>query len=178
MTGESDLGQWTMRLCDYMVDQVGEWDLILCNSDILNEYFSHGYLDSTYLAGVTAREMQIVFRHRPGGRAVFMAAGQVKELGRPPLQPPPYWTEERCITGTLGQKLVRSWPGCKRSWTEPSRTRSPEIARTVSLWPIDSGLSSASAASNRPFGTVLPSAVKLWPRAARLRRVLSSPSQH
>ena len=106
MNGESNIGQWTMRMCDYMVDQVAEWDLIVCNSDNLSQNFQHGSGDNKYFIGVTAREMQMVFRHRPGGRAVFMAAGQVKELGHPPLQPPPYWTEEGCIAGTLGQKLV------------------------------------------------------------------------
>ena len=106
MNGESNLGQWTMRLCDYMVDQVGEWDLIVCNSDNLSTSFRHGSGDNKYWLGVAAREMQMVFRHRPGGRAVFMAAAEVKELGRPPLQPPPYWTEPGCINGTLGQKLI------------------------------------------------------------------------
>ena len=99
MNGESNIGQWTMRLCDYMVDHVGEWDLIVCNSDNASGFNS-----------VTAREMQMVFRHRPGGRAVFMAAGHVEPLGRPPLEPPPYWTEEACVAGTLGQKLVPGSP--------------------------------------------------------------------
>ena len=25
MNGESNLGQWTMRICDFMVDHLGEW---------------------------------------------------------------------------------------------------------------------------------------------------------
>ncbi|CAE7459342.1 pme-5, partial [Symbiodinium natans] len=110
MNGESNIGQWTMRLCDYMVDHLGEWDLIVCNSDNLSTSFQHGSGDGKYFNSVTAREMQMVFRHRPGGRAVFMAAGHVEPLGRPPLEPPPYWTEEACVAGTLGQKLVPGSP--------------------------------------------------------------------
>ena len=106
MKGESNIGQWTMRLCDYMVDQVCEWDLIVCNSDNLSSSFQHGSGDSKYYNNIVAREMQMVFRHRAGGRRVFMATTEVKELGRPPLEPPPYWTEKGCIDGSVGQKLV------------------------------------------------------------------------
>ena len=42
MTGESNIGKWTMRLCDFMVDHLGEWDLIVCNSDNLNRSFTYG----------------------------------------------------------------------------------------------------------------------------------------
>jgi len=65
MNGESNLGKWTMRICDFMVDHLGEWDLLVCNSDNLSRSFRHGSGDNAYFNSVTAREMQMVFRHRP-----------------------------------------------------------------------------------------------------------------
>eukprot|EP00971_Amphidinium_carterae_P061096 1208957-Amphidinium_carterae.1 len=113
MNGESDIGKWTMRICDFMVDHLGEWDLIVCNSDNLKWSFQ----ELGGFAGVTAREMQLVFRHRPGGRAVFMSADIVKPLGRPPLQPPTYWADQGCITGQLGHKLISGTPE-ELSWMQ------------------------------------------------------------
>eukprot|EP00438_Fugacium_kawagutii_P001716 Skav202858 [mRNA] locus=scaffold2311:215019:215363:+ [translate_table: standard] len=81
-------------------------DLIVCNSDNLSRSFRHGSGDNKYYESVAAREMQMVFRHRPGGRGVFMSAANAKPLGRPPLQPPPYWTDQGCIRGEIGQKLI------------------------------------------------------------------------
>lgn len=46
MNGESNLGKWTMRICDFMVDHLGEWDLIVCNSDNLSRSFRHGSGDN------------------------------------------------------------------------------------------------------------------------------------
>ena len=46
MNGESNIGKWTMRLCDFMVDHLGEWDLIVCNSDNLDRSFQHGSGDN------------------------------------------------------------------------------------------------------------------------------------
>mmetsp|Transcript_40343 Transcript_40343/g.94826 ORF Transcript_40343/g.94826 Transcript_40343/m.94826 type:complete len:894 (+) Transcript_40343:102-2783(+) len=107
LNGESNIGKWTMRFCDFMVDHLGEWDLIACNSDNLSRSFSHGSGDNRNWKSVTAREMQMIFRHKPGGRAVFMSAdANVAPLGRPPLQPPPYWTDPGCISGTVGHKLI------------------------------------------------------------------------
>mmetsp|Transcript_53912 Transcript_53912/g.128407 ORF Transcript_53912/g.128407 Transcript_53912/m.128407 type:complete len:891 (+) Transcript_53912:55-2727(+) len=107
LNGESNIGKWTMRFCDFMVDHLGEWDLLTCNSDNLGREFKHGTRDHSYWNSVTAREMQMIFRHKPGGRAVFMSAdASVAPLGRPPLQPPPYWTDQGCICGTTVQKLV------------------------------------------------------------------------
>eukprot|EP00971_Amphidinium_carterae_P175950 3487746-Amphidinium_carterae.1 len=85
-----------------MVDHLGEWDLIVCDSNNLEWNFGSSDNESF----VTAREMQLVFRHRPGGRAVFMSADNVKPLGRPPLHPPTYWTDFGCITGGVGHKLI------------------------------------------------------------------------
>mmetsp|Transcript_39516 Transcript_39516/g.91251 ORF Transcript_39516/g.91251 Transcript_39516/m.91251 type:complete len:629 (-) Transcript_39516:206-2092(-) len=102
MNGESNIGKWTMRICDFMVDHLGEWDLIVCDSNNLEWNFGSSDNESF----VTAREMQLVFRHRPGGRAVFMSADNVKPLGRPPLHPPTYWTDFGCITGGVGHKLI------------------------------------------------------------------------
>ena len=48
----------------------------------------------------------MVFRHRKGGRGVFMSGGHVKPLGRPPLEAPAYWTDEGCKQGEVGHKLV------------------------------------------------------------------------
>eukprot|EP00434_Breviolum_minutum_P036229 symbB.v1.2.032095.t1/scaffold3754.1/size70833/6 len=106
MNGESNLGKWTMRVCDFMVDHLGEWDLIVCNSDNLSRSFRHGSGDNKYYNSVTAREMQMIFRHRAGGRGVFMSAASVKPLGRPPLQPPPYWTDKGCVAGEVGHKII------------------------------------------------------------------------
>ena len=30
LNGESNLGKWTMRFCDFMVDHLGQWDLVVC----------------------------------------------------------------------------------------------------------------------------------------------------
>mmetsp|Transcript_56442 Transcript_56442/g.175098 ORF Transcript_56442/g.175098 Transcript_56442/m.175098 type:complete len:880 (-) Transcript_56442:72-2711(-) len=106
MNGESNMGKWTMRICDFMVDHLGEWDLIVCNSDNMDRSFRHGSGADKYVNSVTAREMQMVFRHKPGGRAVFMSASNVEPLGRPPLQPPQYWVTPECCGGTLGHKLI------------------------------------------------------------------------
>ena len=75
LNGESNFGRYTMRLCDFMVDHVGEWDLLVCNGDSLDQNFKKRkdqYGNDTQ--SVTSREQQLVFRHRPGGRAVFMAS--------------------------------------------------------------------------------------------------------
>eukprot|EP00971_Amphidinium_carterae_P061095 1208956-Amphidinium_carterae.1 len=88
MNGESDMGKWTMRICDFMVDHLGEWDLIVCNSDNLKWSFQeiNGFI------GVTAREMQS-------------------------LQPPTYWVDQGCITGQLGHKLISGTPE-ELSWMQ------------------------------------------------------------
>ena len=78
----------------------------MCNSDNLSRSFRHGSGDNKYYNSVTAREMQMIFRHRAGGRGVFMSAASVKPLGRPPLQPPPYWTDQGCIAGEVGHKII------------------------------------------------------------------------
>ena len=106
MNGESNIGKWTMRICDFMVDHLGEWDLIVCNSDNLSRSFRYKQGDNVWYTSVAAREMQMVFRHRKGGRGVFMSAATIKPLGRPPLQPPPYWTDKGCKSGEVGHKLI------------------------------------------------------------------------
>ena len=85
MDGESNIGQvddgrmdglrcdgytnrWTMRLCDFMVDHLGQWDLIVCNSDNMAKSFHvAGSGPEATTICVRAREMQMVFRHKPGG---------------------------------------------------------------------------------------------------------------
>ena len=110
MLGESNLGQWTMRMCDFMVDHLQEWDLIVCNSDNLSfKPKMRTNEGPTRDVSVAAREMQMVFRHRIGGRGVFMSASQVAPLGRAVLDPPHYWIEA-CKKGELGQKLLPGTP--------------------------------------------------------------------
>ena len=76
-------------------------DLIVCNSDNLRSFFM-----DNYWKGITAREMQLVFRHRGGsGGKVFMSAAAVVPLGRAPTQAPSYWSEE-AKEGSVGQKLI------------------------------------------------------------------------
>jgi len=87
--GENNFGKYTMRLCDYLVDHIGEWDLIVCNGNAAERAWMFGGMTS-----LVAREQQLVFRHRPAGRAVFMAnAMQDVPLGRPPMQAPIYWKD-------------------------------------------------------------------------------------
>jgi len=105
LNGESNIGKWTMRLCDFMVDHVGEWDLVVCNSDNACRTFHHGSGDTEYTIDVAAREMQLVFRHRKRGRAVYMSAADIQPLGHPPLHPPAYWYEES-RQGQVGHKII------------------------------------------------------------------------
>ena len=34
--------RYTMRLCDFMVDHLGEWDLIVCNGNSVDTIFRYG----------------------------------------------------------------------------------------------------------------------------------------
>ena len=99
--GECDIGKWTMRLCDFLVDQVGEWDLVVCNSDNLSRFFRV----NKHVVSVMAREMQLVFRHRPGGRAVFMSVDKAALLGRSPLHAPRYWDKATKVV-QVGHKVL------------------------------------------------------------------------
>jgi len=115
--GETNLGKWTMRLCDYLVDQVNEWDLIVCNSDNLDKIFDKIVYDkksgkrNVDKINATVRETQIVFRHRRNaGRAVFMGGsdGSGLPLNRPPhnaIPVPVYWSPE-CKEGREYHKIV------------------------------------------------------------------------
>lgn len=107
LNGESNFGKYTMRLCDFMVDHVGEWELIVCNGNSIDTVFRINKDDTR---SCTGREQQLVFRHRPGGRNVFMAQDQqLVALGRPPLQPPKYWTEGS-RNGTAPHTIVPATP--------------------------------------------------------------------
>merc|ERR1740117_1308585 len=91
LNGESNFGRYTMRLCDFMVDHVGEWDLVVCNGNSIDSVYRINKDDTI---SVTGREQQLVFRHRPGGRNVFMAQqSTINPLGRAPMQPPRYWKD-------------------------------------------------------------------------------------
>jgi hypothetical protein len=103
LNGESNFGRYTMRLCDFMVDHVGEWDLIVCNGNSIDTVFRVGKDDTI---SVTGREQQLVFRHRPGGRNVFMAAqNPTAALGRPPMQAPRYW-KDSTKQGAVGHERI------------------------------------------------------------------------
>jgi len=87
--GENNFGKYSMRLCDFLVDHVGEWDLIVCNGNSAERAWLFSGIQS-----LVAREQQLVFRHRPRGRAVFMAnILEDAPLGRPPMHSPEYWKE-------------------------------------------------------------------------------------
>lgn len=127
MNGESNIGMWTMRLCDFMVDHLGEWDLLVCNSDNLGANFGEG-------CSVTAREMQLIFRHRPGGRRVFMPADDSKPLGRPPLQPPKYWAFPGCLSGEVAHHLA-SGTEEELSWMQELFDKTFKQQKTRDRWP-------------------------------------------
>lgn len=90
LNGENNFGRYTMRLCDFMVDHIGEWELIVCNGNNVDAQFRINKDDTI---SVTSKEQQLIFRHRPGGRAVFMAVKESATLGRAPLQAPHYWKD-------------------------------------------------------------------------------------
>eukprot|EP00929_Paragymnodinium_shiwhaense_P104730 TRINITY_DN69407_c0_g1_i1.p1 TRINITY_DN69407_c0_g1~~TRINITY_DN69407_c0_g1_i1.p1 ORF type:complete len:1073 (+),score=153.34 TRINITY_DN69407_c0_g1_i1:162-3380(+) len=100
--GENNLGKFTMRLCDFMVDHLGEWDLIVCNGNSAERAWMFGGMTS-----IAAREQQLVFRHRKEKRArVFMAASNENApLGHPPLDPPIYW-KDGAKDGRTGHDVV------------------------------------------------------------------------
>eukprot|EP00439_Symbiodinium_sp_Y106_P072164 s2835_g13.t1 len=98
--GENNFGKYTMRLIDFLVDHLGEWDLIACNGNAAERAWSWSGLVS-----MVAREQQLVFRHRPKAGRVFMATAQHTPLGRPPMQAPEYWTTES-REGTEAFKVV------------------------------------------------------------------------
>jgi len=114
LNGESNFGRYTMRLCDFMVDHVGEWDLIVCNGNSIDSIFRVGKDDTI---SVTGREQQLVFRHRPGGRNVFMSQqSQAPPLGRPPLQPPRYW-KDTTKQGAVGHEVIPATPE-EKAWLQ------------------------------------------------------------
>ncbi|CAE7568137.1 Tnks, partial [Symbiodinium sp. CCMP2456] len=98
--GENNFGKYTMRLIDFLVDHLGEWDLIACNGNAAERAWSWSGLVS-----MVAREQQLVFRHRPKAGRVFMATGQYAPLGHKPMQAPDYWTTES-REGTAAFKVV------------------------------------------------------------------------
>ena len=98
LTDFCNYSRYTMRLCDFMVDHLGDWDLIVCNGNSVDSVFRYGK-DASFCTGlcpdaqvsvlcpvkennaafqdntmsVTGREQQLIFRHRPGRQqyAVF-----------------------------------------------------------------------------------------------------------
>eukprot|EP00931_Biecheleriopsis_adriatica_P043346 TRINITY_DN24783_c0_g1_i1.p1 TRINITY_DN24783_c0_g1~~TRINITY_DN24783_c0_g1_i1.p1 ORF type:complete len:777 (+),score=143.89 TRINITY_DN24783_c0_g1_i1:227-2557(+) len=96
--GENNFGKHAMRLCDFLVDYLGQWDLLVCNSNCIDVPLRSGRV-------ALAREVQMVFRHRVSGRDVFMTDSQIPTLGRAPLHPPVYWLS-KSIQGSNPQEVV------------------------------------------------------------------------
>ncbi|CAJ1409321.1 unnamed protein product [Effrenium voratum] len=95
--GESNFGKYAMRLCDFMVDYLGEWDLLVCNNNCMTLPLKQPSL---------AREAQMVFRFRDGGRDVFLSSGQARLLGRPPFRAPGYWADPAARAGLVPQLVA------------------------------------------------------------------------
>eukprot|EP00929_Paragymnodinium_shiwhaense_P037862 TRINITY_DN2008_c0_g1_i2.p1 TRINITY_DN2008_c0_g1~~TRINITY_DN2008_c0_g1_i2.p1 ORF type:complete len:961 (+),score=141.05 TRINITY_DN2008_c0_g1_i2:71-2953(+) len=107
LNGESNFGRYTMRLCDFMVDHVGCWDLVVCNG---NSIYTDFRIDKDNTQSVNGREQQLIFRYRPGGRAVFMADNKpVAALGHAPKEPPAYW-KQTAKEGKVAQEIVPATP--------------------------------------------------------------------
>ena len=73
LRGESSMGKWSTRLCDFMVDHLGEWELIAYNSCNPGRAFTvwtdkNGNEMTNY---VNARQAQMIFRHRTGGQVLL-----------------------------------------------------------------------------------------------------------
>ena len=91
MNGESNMGRWTMRLCDFMVDHLGEWDLIVCNSDNMGRSFA-----------TSARTRSTSTASRPGRcrwSSATSPAGARPSCRRPSRS---RWTGRRCSRPTTG----------------------------------------------------------------------------
>jgi len=99
--GESNFGKYAMRLCDFMVDYLGEWDLLVCNNNCLN----------VPLKGQAslAREAQMVFRFRDSSRDVFLSSTQAPMLGHAPFRAPNYWTMQG-KAGEVAQEVLPASP--------------------------------------------------------------------
>jgi len=95
--GESNFGKYAMRLCDFMVDYLGEWELLVCNNNCIN----------VALKGQAslAREAQMIFRARESSRDVFLSSSQAAVLGCAPLFAPNYWTLPS-KAGEVAQEVV------------------------------------------------------------------------
>eukprot|EP00435_Cladocopium_sp_Y103_P069144 s1246_g32.t1 len=96
--GESNFGKYAMRLCDFMVDYLGEWELLVCNNNCINVALKGQ-------AGGLAREAQMIFRARESSRDVFLSSSQAAVLGRAPLAAPNYWTLQS-KAGEVAQEVV------------------------------------------------------------------------
>lgn len=76
---DNNLGQWTMRVCDFMVDRLG-WSFVVCNVCNLGD---HGNL----------REQQLIFRYDGERREIPKAdAANMNPMNFSGTRLPPYWT--------------------------------------------------------------------------------------
>merc|ERR1719169_361351 len=76
---DNNLGQWTMRVCDFMVDRLG-WSFVVCNVCNLG---AHGNL----------REQQLIFRYDGERREMPKAeTAQIDPTISLGTQFPSYWT--------------------------------------------------------------------------------------
>merc|ERR1719424_2176730 len=96
--GENNFGKYAMRLCDFMVDYIGKWELVVCNSNCIDVTLPEGQT-------ALAREVMLVFRYKTSGRDMFVTDSQALALGRAPLEPPSYWCDA-CLHGTCTQEVL------------------------------------------------------------------------
>mmetsp|Transcript_84461 Transcript_84461/g.196356 ORF Transcript_84461/g.196356 Transcript_84461/m.196356 type:complete len:879 (-) Transcript_84461:139-2775(-) len=94
---ENNLGCWTMRICDFMVDRLG-WSFVVCNVCNLGQY---GQL----------REQQLIFRYDGERREIPVT--RESELFSPErrgdyadFRPPNYWRQKPVLSGTKLQGLA------------------------------------------------------------------------
>lgn len=102
-----------MRLTDYLVDHVGEWDLVVCEGDIYDIEFKCGKDDEM---PVSAREQMMIFRYSPGRKNRFMASQGGTALNRPPLEPPGYWRDAAKL-GKSVQEIIQATAD-EKSWLQ------------------------------------------------------------
>eukprot|EP00927_Polykrikos_kofoidii_P084907 TRINITY_DN9093_c0_g1_i1.p1 TRINITY_DN9093_c0_g1~~TRINITY_DN9093_c0_g1_i1.p1 ORF type:complete len:896 (+),score=161.62 TRINITY_DN9093_c0_g1_i1:74-2761(+) len=98
---DNNLGQWTMRVCDFMVDRLG-WSFVVCNVCNMGE---HGQF----------REQQLVFRYDGPRREVPKARGHsMGELDiaaiMDGLELPSYWT----CPEVLGMSVIQKSSPCSK----------------------------------------------------------------
>lgn len=113
--GETNFGIYTTRLADFLIDQLGGWELVACNGHVMERAWK---VDRDRVLFMPVREQQLIFRHTGKGWSVVENAVSplAAPLGRAPLCPPDFWTEE-AIKGTVGHAMEPCTDG-ERRWLE------------------------------------------------------------